>query len=216
MSIQDFGEKFDLKQFYHARDVARDMTHELAAQIKPGMIESDAHDLYKDLYTKYGIEKNWHPPKLRFGPNTLKTFKEPSDPYTLSDEDIFYIDIGPVVNQHEADYGETFTIGANFEHKHIADCSKKIFDEVSEYWKKNRTRGPELYEWAKSLAKFYGYKLNMGSDGHRIGDFPHHVFFKGAIIECNEELLPDAWILEIQLDHPKLAFGSFFEDILKF
>jgi len=55
----------------------------------------------------------------------------------------------------------------------------------------------------------------MGSDGHRIGDFPHHVFFKGAIIECEESLLPNAWILEIQLDHPKLKFGAFYEDILK-
>ena len=57
MAIQDFGEKFDLKQFYHAREVARDMTHELAAKIRPGMIESDAHALYKELCNKFEIEK---------------------------------------------------------------------------------------------------------------------------------------------------------------
>ena len=215
MSIQDFGENFDLQKFYHARDVARDMTHELASKIQPGMIEEDAHELYKQICHKHGVEKNWHPPKLRFGPNTLKTFKEPSDPYTLSAEDIFYIDIGPVIEGHEADYGETFIIGSNFEHKHLADCSKKIFDEVNNHWCKKKCRGPELYEWAMSRAKEYGYALNMGSDGHRIGDFPHHVFFKGAIIECHEELLPNAWILEIQLDHPNLKFGAFYEDILK-
>jgi methionine aminopeptidase len=215
MAIQDFGEKFDLKKFYHARDVARDMAHELASKIKPDMVEDDAHELYKKICLKHGVEKNWHPAKLRFGPNTLKTFKEPSDPYTLQDEDIFYVDIGPVIDGHEADYGETFVIGSNFEHKHVADCSKKIFDEVSEYWHKTKTRGPALYQWATTRAKEYGYYLNMGSDGHRIGDFPHHVFFKGAIIECDEELLPNAWILEIQLDHPKLKFGAFYEDILK-
>ena len=215
MAIQDFGEKFDLKKFYHARDVARDMAHELASKIKPDMVEDDAHELYKKICLKHGVEKNWHPAKLRFGPNTLKTFKEPSDPYTLQEEDIFYVDIGPVIDGHEADYGETFVLGSNFEHKHVADCSKKIFDEVSEYWHKTKTRGPALYEWATARAKEYGYHLNMGSDGHRIGDFPHHVFFKGAIIECDEELLPNAWILEIQLDHPKLKFGAFYEDILK-
>ncbi len=215
MAIQDFGENFDLKKFYHARDVARDMAHELASQITQGMVELDAHELYKKICLKHDVERNWHPPKLRFGPNTLKTFKEPSDPYTLLDEDIFYIDIGPVIGGHEADYGETFTIGSNFEHKKISSSSMKIFEEVSEYWKTHKTRGPELYEWATARAKKYGYVLNMGSDGHRIGDFPHHVFFKGAIIECPEELLPNAWILEIQLDHPKLKFGAFYEDILR-
>lgn len=215
MSIQDFGEKFDLDKFYHARDVARDMTHELASHIKSGMTEEDAHELYKVIYKKHGVEKNWHPPKLRFGSNTLKTFKEVSDPYILQDEDIFYIDIGPVVDNHEADYGETFTLGSNFEHKKIADNSVKIFNEVTQKWRDEKLRGVALYEWAIKRASELGYKLNMGSDGHRIGDFPHHVFFKGAIIECEEVLLPNAWILEIQLDHPKLKFGAFYEDILR-
>lgn len=215
MSMQDFGEKFDLTKFYHARDVARDITYELSSLIKPGMVEDDAHELYKKLCTKYGITKNWHPAKLRFGPNTLKAFKELSDPYTLQEEDIYYIDIGPVVDGHEADYGETFTIGSNYDHKHVADCSQKIFHDVAAYWKETKLSGPELYKWASARAKELGYHLNMGSDGHRIGDFPHHVFFKGAIIECDEALLPNAWILEIQLDHPKLKFGAFFEDILR-
>ncbi len=215
MGIQDFGENFDLEKFSRARDVARDMTYELSSLIRPGMVEDEAHELYKNLCLKYGIEKNWHPPKLRFGPNTLKTFREPSAPYTLLEEDIYYIDIGPVVEGHEADYGETFTIGSNYDHKHIADSAQKLFAETSVHWKEHRTRGPALYEWAAKRARELGYRLNMGSDGHRIGDFPHHVFFKGAILETNEELIPNAWILEIQLDHPTGKFGAFFEDILR-
>lgn len=215
MGIQDFGDKFDLEKFYHARDVARDMAYELASMIRPGMVEEDAHAMYKNLCVKYSVEKNWHPPKLRFGPNTLKTFKEVSDPYTLLDEDIFYVDIGPVINGHEADYGETFVIGSNYDHKHVAETSKKLFNEVQIRWNETKARGPELYDWAQKRAKELGYVLNMGSDGHRIGDFPHHVFFKGAIVECDESLLPNAWILEIQLDHPKLKFGAFYEDILR-
>lgn len=215
MEIQGFGEKFDLEKFYLARDVARDVTYELSSLIKPGMTEEDAHRLYKDLCTKHGVLKNWHPPKLRFGPNTLKTFREISDPYTLQDEDIFYIDIGPVIDGHEADYGETFTIGSNYDHKHVADTAQKLFGEARDHWLETKVRGPKLYKWAQARAKELGYHLNMGSDGHRIGDFPHHVFFKGAIIECDEDLLPNAWILEIQLDHPKLKFGAFYEDILK-
>lgn len=215
MSIQDFGDSFDLSKFYNAREIARDITHELASQIRPLMAEEQAHEMYKKLCLKYGIEKNWHPPKIRFGPNTLKSFKENSDPYTLMEEDIFYIDIGPVIDGHEADYGETFTLGQNYEHRHIADCAQKIFNLVRDEWSKTKMNGPLLYEWATLKAKELGYKLNMGSDGHRIGDFPHHLIFKGAILDCPDELLPNAWILEIQIDHPKLKFGAFFEDILK-
>ena len=215
MSIQAFGDKFDLSKFYLARDLAKLMASELASNIQPGMIEADAHELYKTICKEKGVEKNWHAPKLRFGPNTLKTFKELSDPYTLQSDDIFYIDIGPIVDGHEADYGETFKLGQNLEHTRIIESSKALFLEVREYWRTSGVSGKELYEWASMRAESLGYHLNMGSDGHRISDFPHHIFFKGAIIDCKEVLIPNAWILEIQLDHPSHKFGAFYEDILR-
>jgi methionine aminopeptidase len=214
MGVQDFGENFNLHKLLRARDVARDMTYELASLIRPGMVEKDAHELYKALSKKQGIEKQWHPPKLRFGPNTVKNFSEPSEEYVLQEEDIFFIDIGPIVDGHEADYGETFTIGSQFEHKHVAQASKKIFDEVVEHWKKTKLTGMPLYEFAQKRARLTGHTLSMNSDGHRIGDFPHHVFFKGGLAECEESVVPNAWILEIHLLGPQNKYGAFFEDIL--
>ncbi|MGE3611839.1 MAG: M24 family metallopeptidase, partial [Bacteriovoracaceae bacterium] len=123
MSIQDFGENFSLEKLIRARDVARDITYELSTLIKPGMVEEDAHKLYKELSLKYGVEKQWHPPKLRFGPNTICNFKDVSIPYVLKEEDIFFLDIGPVIDGHEADFGEAFVIGDIFEQKLIADSA---------------------------------------------------------------------------------------------
>lgn len=214
MGVQDFGEKFDLKKLLRARDVARNITYELSSLIKPGMVEEEAHALYKNLCTKYPVEKQWHPAKLRFGPNTLKLFREISDPYVLKDEDVFFVDIGPVVDGHEADYGETFTLGSQYEHKLIREASRKIFDEVAAHWKNKRCTGIALYEFAQKRADHYGYTLSMGSDGHRIGDFPHHVFFKGGIPETEEMIVPNAWILEIHLMNKTKTYGAFFEDIL--
>jgi Xaa-Pro aminopeptidase len=214
MGLQSFGQQFSLEKLYLAREVARGLTYELASLLRPGMTEADAHSLYKDLSKKHGVEKQWHPAKLRFGSNTLKSFKEESEPHVLQEEDIFFIDIGPIVEGHEADYGETFAIGSQFDHKHISDCSRKVFNEVGDYWLKNRCGGEELYEFAKKRASHYGYVLNMGSDGHRIGDFPHHIHFKGGLVEVSEEIVPDAWILEIHLSDPKRRFGAFYEDVL--
>jgi Xaa-Pro aminopeptidase len=214
MAIQDFGEKFQREKLFRARETARDLCYELSSLIRPGMIEDEAHELYKELCKKYPIEKQWHPPKLRFGPNTIANFRDPSVPYTLQDEDIFFIDIGPVVDGHEADYGETFWLGANYEYKKICDAQIKVFEEVRDHWRKSRDSGPRLYEFAKKRADLHGYVLNVGQDGHRIGDFPHHVHFRGGLAECEEAIIPNAWILEIHLWDRKREFGAFFEDLL--
>lgn len=214
MAIQDFGENFDLKKLFLARETARDICYELSSLVRPGMTEEDAHRLYKELCTKYPVEKQWHPPKLRFGPNTIANFRDESVPYVLKEEDIFFLDIGPVVYGHEADYGETFSIGSNYEYKKICDAQKKVFDEVKDHWKESKLSGAPLYEFAKNRAKAYGYALNDNQDGHRIGDFPHHVHFKGSLIECEETVVPNAWILEIHLWDPKKQYGAFYEDIL--
>jgi Xaa-Pro aminopeptidase len=214
MTIQNFGEKFELEKLLMAREVARDMVYELSSLIRPGMTEDDATMIYKKLCQKYPVEKNWHPPKIRFGPNTLANFRDLSAPYVLQEEDIFFLDIGPVINGHEADFGATFTVGGNLEHQLMASVAERLFYEVSDHWRQSRAQGKELYEWASRRAEDLGYRLNWASDGHRISDFPHQIFFKGGIPETHEDLLPHAWVLEIHLAHPSEQFGSFFEDIL--
>lgn len=214
MGTQSFGEKFDLQKLLRARDVARDMTYELYSLLRPGMTEEDAVVLYKELSKKYGVEKQWHPPKMRFGPNTVCNFRDESRPHVLKDEDIVFIDIGPVIDGHEADYGETFALGNQYEYKLIADSSKKVFNDVVEHWRKTKASGPELYRFADSRAKAYGHVFNDAQDGHRIGDFPHHIHYKGGLAECSENIVPNAWILEIHLWDPQKRFGAFFEDIL--
>ncbi len=214
MGIQDFGGSFSLEKLIQARNIAREITYELSSMIRPGMTEEDAYIFYRNICSKYPIEKQWHPPKIRFGPNTICNFKDQSAPYILQEEDVFFIDIGPVIDGHEADYGETFTVGDIYEEKNIAYTSKKIFEEVLNYWNINRVCGEELYDYASERAEHYGYILNLGNDGHRIGDFPHHIHFKGGIPEMDEVIVPNAWILEIHLLNQTRTYGAFFEDLL--
>lgn len=115
---------------------------------------------------------------------------------------------------HEADFGETFTLGSSSEYTRICEAQKKVFDEVTEFWKETGASGAPLYEFANKSAQNHGYLLNQDQDGHRIGDFPHHVFFRGGLAECSEVVIPNAWILEIHLWDPEKRFGAFYEDIL--
>lgn len=214
MGIQSFGESFDLKKLIRARNLAREISFELSSHLRPGMTEADAHSLYKEICTRHPVEKQWHPPKFRFGPNTICNFRDDSVSHVLGDEDIFFIDIGPVIEGHEADYGETFSLGNSFEFKNIALRSKTVFSEVQDYFRKNKVTGQMLYEFASKRADHYGFILNQRQDGHRIGDFPHHVHFRGGLPETSEIVIPNAWILEIHLFHREKKFGAFFEDLL--
>ena len=214
LGIQSFGEKFRLEDLLAARTLAREICYELSSLIHPGMTEAEAHQIYKDLCKKHPVEKQWHPPKIRFGPNTLKNFREESAPYVLKEEDIFFIDIGPTYLSHEADYGETFVMGNSHEQKYLAHSSKKIFEEVSLHWKKTQENGPKLYAYAQERARHYDLILNPIMDGHRLGDFPHHIHFKGALLECEEAPVPNAWILEIHVLNKERTMGAFFEDLL--
>lgn len=214
MSVQNFGEKFDLEKLIKARNLAKQIAYETRDQIKPGMTEADAYEIYKGLCDKYGINKQWHPPKFRFGPNTLLNFKDKSQDYTLQENDIFFIDIGPIINDHEADFGETFFVGSNLEHKRICDLQQVIFNEVRDYWQTTYKSGMELYEYAKNLASSHDVILNIDQDGHRIGDFPHHIYYNGSLQDFEMQIVPNAWILEIHLWDKEKRFGAFYEDLL--
>lgn len=214
MGVQNFGEKFDLVKLIDARNLAKEIAYQIRDRIQPGMSEEQAHGFYKELCQKNNITKQWHPPKFRFGPNTLLSFKDKSQNYVLQENDIYFIDIGPIINDHEADFGETFYLGNNIEHKRICELQRVIFNEVRDYWQTTYKSGPELYEFAQDLASSHNVILNNDQDGHRIGDFPHHIYYKGSLQDCELQIIPNAWILEIHIWDKDKRFGAFYEDLL--
>ncbi|MDA9189720.1 (Fe-S)-binding protein, partial [bacterium] len=83
------GDKFNEDTFLKAQAKTKEFLRKLAGTILPGMSEDDVHKQLDKLST-------WHPSKVRFGPNTTKSFREKSFPYRLKEEDIFFLDLGPV------------------------------------------------------------------------------------------------------------------------
>lgn len=216
LAIENNGDKFSEKILIEGQKLLAACLQEIAQEIGPGMTEKQGADITKAVLAKHDFGKNWHPPKIRFGINTLKTYSELSEPdVILQKSDIFFLDLGPIIADHECDYGQTFVVGNDPAHIRLRESSRVLFDQVKEKWSQDRLSGQDLYKFAHEEAAKMGYKFVVkGASGHRVGDFPHQVHFRGNLMDISEPVAANRWILEIQLHDEKINRGAFFEDIL--
>ena len=213
--LEAVGPEFSEEKMLFVRDRTRNAIHEIAARVKPGMVEEDAVEMAKDLLAELGMLKGWHDVFVRFGTNTLKTFGAPSDPgVVLGENDIFFIDIGPVWKAWEGDGGDTFIVGEQAEMARCAADARQLFHKLRKVWAASGINGKALYDLAIAEAKALGWELNMDLSGHRISDFPHEAVYPGPLAEVDFTPKPLLWVLEIHIRDPQGRFGAFFEDML--
>ncbi|WP_111532241.1 M24 family metallopeptidase [Pseudomonas sp. 2848] len=199
----------------HAQRMTWEAVERIAQGIHPGMRESQARELGQQVLVELGMQRIWHPTHIRFGSNTLKTFKQRSDgDPVLGDNDIFFIDMGVVWQGHEGDAGTTFVSGNDPQMAACAAAARTLFDEVQAQWRGQGVSGVELYHFAAERARQLGWKLNMDIKGHRVSDFPHAIYRAGDLGDFEGAPGAGLWILEIQIAHPEHAYGAFHEDLL--
>jgi len=215
MNPEGTSAAFNEETYMEARKLAKKLILLFAYHVEAGMSEDDGLQILNELFEKHGIVNKWHPHKFRIGKNTTCAFRDKSDKSVrLQENDIYFVDIGPVIKGHEADLGMTFTVGQNPEYSMIQKASKDVFMATQEYWNNNNVTGKELYEFASSCAKELGYELNDKMHGHRLGDFPHALYYKGSLSSFAKAPIEKLWVLEILLKHPEKEFGAFYEDVL--
>ncbi len=222
MSIQDAatleGTKayFSVEKFLKTREKAQEAVSRIVAQVKVGMLEEDANTMVVATLQEMGSTGSFHTPYIRFGTNTVKTFGADSDPEIfLGEDDIFFIDVGPVWDGYEGDAGETFLTGNNPELKRCALDAQKIFQAVAEKWRtETSSTGEELYQYADQMAQELGWELNFDLGGHRLGDYPSGDHYAGPLSEITFHPSPNRWMVEIHIRHPDHRFGAFYEDLL--
>ena len=145
----------------------------------------------------------------------------PDQDLKIKSGDICFIDVGPIINDHEADFGRTFVFESEklnpqdlaVKNK-LIEASHKVFQFTVQAWKKDKLSGFALYQLAQKYALDLGYVLNLGMDGHRLGDFPHHVHTRIGLGEFEQTPITDLWVLEIHLLDRINKLGAFYEDIL--
>ncbi len=210
---------FKLEGLVAASGKAWEALRQIQKSLKPGMTEIEIQRAGEEILQKLGSTKNWHRVTIRIDADTLLKFNAPANPTAvLTQASIVFIDIGPVFEldgvEYEADVGDTITMDSDPEKIRVIEASRKLFKRVGDIWRNESISGGELYKRAEIEAERFGVVLNQEVDGHRVGDFPHGVFFRGGIGELDFKPGAGVWILEIQVRHPTLPYGAFYEDNL--
>lgn len=216
MNVEGVSEKFDAPRFLAARARAWELLHELASFIRPGHTTADVGAELKQLLTRAGVAKQWHPPQLRLGRDTMCPFNaDPLADEPLRENDVFFLDLGLLIDGHETDVGKTFIVGEYDDASACAQASEELHREGVAHWRRTKCSGVELYRFAKERAAARGFELSLdGASGHRLGDFPHHVFSRLHLRKWEAPIAPERWVFEVHLIDPRWRFGAFYEDLL--
>jgi Xaa-Pro aminopeptidase len=213
--LECVGRNYDRERMLSVRKMTLDAMDRIARAVKPGMLEEDAVAQGRKILKEMGLLRGWHGVRVRFGPNTLKAFRAPSEPGTiLRENDIFFVDIGPVWQKWEGDAGNTYVVGTDTEMHRCKRDVRVLFDRVQAKWRADSLTGRELYDFANAEASSMGWELNLDTSGHRLAEFPHEALYSGSLRAVNFAPTTDLWVLEIQIRHPERQIGAFYEDLL--
>lgn len=99
-----------------AQDKAEQFFHGVEARglIRAGITESQLNqEIYGLAKEMYGISTYWHKRIVRAGTNTLLPYADNPPDHIIGEDDILFLNLGPVFEEYEADFGRTFVIGSD-------------------------------------------------------------------------------------------------------
>jgi Xaa-Pro aminopeptidase len=196
--------------------------------IRPGVLESQLSDeIHALAQRRFGVRRHWHKRVARCGPNTVLTYHdEPADRRVLED-DVVYLDFGPLFAEWEADFGRTYVLGRDpRKHRLVSDIAAAFRRGKQLYLDTSDLSAGGLYDFVHGLAAESGWEFGAPTAGHLVGHFPHErdpgQLQRFSIRHGNEQRIrePDAsgatrhWILEIHFIDRAGGFGGFFEELL--
>jgi Xaa-Pro dipeptidase len=196
--------------------------------IRPGRRESEINEgVYALAENMFGIRRYWHKRIVRAGPNTLAPYDENPPDLTVAGDDIVFLDLGPVFEEWEADYGRTYVVGDDPLKQKLCREIEAAFTKGKQYFQDHpEITAAELYAYAQQLAEQAGWEYGGPIAGHLIGVFPHEKIAGNMVTlyvhpqNHNRMRLPDAsgrkrhWILEIHFVDRARQIGGFYEELL--
>lgn len=196
--------------------------------LEPGITEKALSDKIHALGSeKHNVRTHWHKRVVRSGPNTLHPYAENPPDRVIEKDDILFVDLGPVFEAWEADFGRTYVLGDDPAKCKIRDLLEPLWNECkTEFDKDPDMTGEKLYAIVCEAATRNGYEYGAVHSGHLIGEFPHERIPNDQvsfyITKGNNEPMRKKdknghmrhWILEMHLVDRERQIGGFFEQLL--
>jgi Xaa-Pro dipeptidase len=196
--------------------------------IRAYVLESQINQgIYRLAERMFGISTYWHKRIVRADRNTLAPYDENPPDLMIGEDDIVFLDLGPVFEECEADFGRTFVIGSEPVKLKLRDDIAKAFADGKKYFQEHPdVTGVELFKYAERLAEQYGWEFGGAIAGHLIGQFPHERIPGDKVtlyvhpdnprrmrsLDANGQ--ERHWILEIHFVDRARQIGGFYEELL--
>jgi Xaa-Pro dipeptidase len=148
---------------------------ERRAMIRPGVAEQTLSDEIRDLAAEmFGVTRHWHRRIVRAGENTLQPFKAHPPDRVIADDDIAFLDLGPIFEEWEADFGRTFVLGDDPAKIAVREALPRVWQAGHDYFANHpEVTGAELFAYVVGAARAEGYEWGSLIAGHLVGEFPH-------------------------------------------
>jgi len=197
--------------------------------IVAGKTEAQLNEEICSLALKeFGIRRHWHKKIVRTGKNTLSAYHDDPPDRTIAEDDILFIDLGPVVKGYEADIGRTYVVGNDPRKLKLKNDVEAAWYEIQAWYQHQTTlKASTLFQYAAGKAKDYGWMFGGTIAGHIIGKYPHEQPLDPLSLELdihpdkpNDMFLSDEdgnerhWILELQFIDRENGIGGYFEQLL--
>lgn len=189
-------------------------------------------EIERDIFTiasrDFGVTEHWHDRVVRAGVNTLCVAGEEAPDRIVAEDDIVFLDLGPVFGEWEADVGRSYVVGSDPEKRRLVTDLETVFDAVTRRFDADAAiTGAGLYAIAEEEAAARGWRFGGKIAGHLVGKHPYARSPAGRdggrVSPANDQRMRDPdpdgrerhWILEIHLVAQDGSFGGFYERLLK-
>lgn len=196
--------------------------------IVPGKTEQElSAEVVKLAKQLFGIDEYWHKKIVRTGANTLQSYSGNPPDLVIQNDDILFLDFGPIFEGWEADLGRTYVIGNDpLKLKLQRDVEIAWHEAKAWHAKQSSLTGAAYFKYCTELAKRYGWEFAGEIAGHIVGHYPHEQLEPGDMgLDIHPDnhsdiLQPDKqgnarhWILELQFVDRVNNIGGYFEQLM--